>query len=1730
MTVGCIFTLLSCLLFATTTDGWAANSITIESKTVRPGDQNVEIHIKIENDFPLFWMNVPLKMRTRYGNTYITQASMRFDERLSNSSILENHRNLFFYPDSTAAAACPYEITERQDGTGPVAISLNTAGFQWGYCAAPPCPPSTIPLEAGADATGSLVLTVDIDTLAGEIVLDETCLTSANGGPLFGDNLGRTEVPVIVPGIIRVVSPAETLYVDSTTGDDANPGTISEPVATIQQAMMLVNRFADRSTILVGPGTYHGSIAFEDSANVELIAEEGAFVTHIVGDSSGPAVTMATISPSLAHVIEGFTVRDNVCDDCGAAGILVGDSTHASVLNCIIQRNEQISTCASSSASNAAGVSAYTGSAGGINYNGRGGVIAGNWIVDNVQSGCESFFGAGGLYVALGATVEVINNTIARNVSEAPGSGVYVAGSGPPEVISAASGTLTVADSVVSLANNVIAFNAPYFGVFIEPGAIVDTMRSSVMFENEVDVNPEAEGLIDTATFSFKDPMFADTAAGDYHLACGSSALDLGIVEYVPPDLSHDIDGEDRLGFDTNRVDAGGDERYDTVKTADFALADLSDTLGCPPHVVAFHNFSECLDEEWIWDFGDGVVDTGFGQELREPEHQYDSPGTYSVTLIAQNGLAADTLVLTDYIVVLDNAKPTLSVSDPGCAPTEIDLSVALSGAADSILWVFDDGDSLAIEGPLTSHDTSHVYADTGHFRVTVLSYSGCGVLEDTATVVVGDDIAVVITSTYDTIPPDERPVCSPLEVTFGVVSAETIIDYLWHFGDGDSSTVAAPTHEYVEGGNYIATLIVTSDCGVDTFTYNDTIQVVSDARIVNHPVATPTISCPGDSVTFFVDLFPDPDSILWEFGDGETSALTMTKHAYAVAGQYVPTLTIWDGCGTETLMLQGPDTLTVGTSPVASFTSSADSLEGTECAPLQVRFHSNVSGDVVGYSWDFGDGGSSNLANPIHTFLNAGTYDVTLIANGPCGADTVTSPAHVTLIGAAEFVSGPSASAQEICAGGDSIEFSITVIPAIEDSATWLFGDGESATGLTAKHRYGVAGIYIPQFVYRHACGVDTLTLAGDNDSIIVKSFPNTAFGFAPDSGYAPLTVQFTDETPNNPGNWNWTFDDGLTSSQSAPSHTYTDCGEYEPTLSVTNECGSMLATSIDHPIRVGDFDMSSQIIGTTGDSRVYRVDVDECVFYHNSITLTAQLESTPIRGSVVFDFDIDQGTPPFSADMTAIPIGGLATGEYTIRITATDLQRGISRTSTHLWDFEGVSLLEFSPAAMTHGETVVDSCAVETLCVRNSAQPRGSDSILTILGITSNNPDFHVRGATSASLAPGDSVKWEIEFCPTSMGGQSATITINSDDPVTRQVTFQATGTGIAERTPPYVFSATPDSVTETTIDDVLRIVISEEIQSPDPIEEVMVVKSLTNDAMIHGTISFERPDTLTFTPDGFLPVDDTLLVTVDADLILDLAGNSLDGNNDGEEQGAPDDNFSFTFYTGPGVYPGDTDNDGIVNETDVLPLGRYYKTEGFERVNPQPGFTLQPARAWPVREMTYADANGDGVIDSMDICPIADYFDMSVELPKSVVEQWLNESAAWGDEVVGALLAALEHCPGNGQGHSVLKTFLEGSLQSPVSVPESFELAQNYPNPFNPVTVIEYALSEPTHVSLRIYDIQGQLIRVLRDQSQEPGRYRAIWDGRDQDNQPVASGVYFYRLETPSFSQVRKMVLLK
>ncbi len=92
------------------------------------------------------------------------------------------------------------------------------------------------------------------------------------------------------------------------------------------------------------------------------------------------------------------------------------------------------------------------------------------------------------------------------------------------------------------------------------------------------------------------------------------------------------------------------------------------------------------------------------------------------------------------------------------------------------------------------------------------------------------------------------------------------------------------------------------------------------------------------------------------------------------------------------------------------------------------------------------------------------------------------------------------------------------------------------------------------------------------------------------------------------------------------------------------------------------------------------------------------------------------------------------------------------------------------------------------------------------------------------------------------------------------------------------------------------------------------------------------------------------------------------------------------------------------------------------------------------------------------------------------------------------------------------------------------KTFSLLQNYPNPFNPSTTIEYTLPNSGNVELKIFDINGKLVRTLENSFKETGYHKTVWDSKNEAGQTVSSGAYIYQVRTGATAISKKMIFIK
>lgn len=377
------------------------------------------------------------------------------------------------------------------------------------------------------------------------------------------------------------------------------------------------------------------------------------------------------------------------------------------------------------------------------------------------------------------------------------------------------------------------------------------------------------------------------------------------------------------------------------------------------------------------------------------------------------------------------------------------------------------------------------------------------------------------------------------------IISSGTISSYKWFFGDGDSSSVAAPLHNYTSIGVYTATLIAIANSGC-----SDTSQVTFG--ITPYPTAsfTTTPGCAETPITFTDQSSISQGSItgwIWSFGNGDSLFTQNPQYLYPSGGNYLVALTaISDsGCSAST-----------SNNVLIDFRPDADFTANNTCVGQNVQFINltTSASSITGYAWDFGDSNSDTTANPAHNYgASVANYFVSLIAQAANGCiDTIVTEIKVNNIPSASF----SISQTNICQN-NNVQFNDLSSVAGDTISGWFwdFGDTYSDTVQNPVHQYALPGNYTVTLVAYSpsSCGNSTI------QNITVIESPVADFAYSDVCFGLPST--FTDFSTVPSGSiitsYQWSFGDTNTSSFQNPVNTYDTTGSYVVSLTVTSNFG---------------------------------------------------------------------------------------------------------------------------------------------------------------------------------------------------------------------------------------------------------------------------------------------------------------------------------------------------------------------------------------------------------------------------------------------------------------------------------------------------------------------------------------------------------------------------------------------
>ncbi len=549
-----------------------------------------------------------------------------------------------------------------------------------------------------------------------------------------------------------------------------------------------------------------------------------------------------------------------------------------------------------------------------------------------------------------------------------------------------------------------------------------------------------------------------------------------------------------------------------------------------------------------------GDLAQGYRDMRETPTMAQNCPDELLVAWVNETDDDVNELWMDGVPVVIIRPPVAAFSADPmtGSAPLAVsftDQSQAGSSPITSWAWDFGDGNSSSDQNP------SHTYAAPGEYTVKLTVSDGS--LSDTATAQTPITVnAVGPTAQLAFTPGSGAP---PLTVNFtdqSQAGTNPITIWSWDFGDGQTSDEQHPTHTYNDAGKYTVKLTVSDGTLSDTATAPNQVAVIAEGPAAQFSADPMSGSAPL-SVSFTDQSQAGSSPITswtWEFGDGNTSSEQNPTHQYASPGDYTVKLTVSDGSLSDTATAQTPITVNA-VGPTAQFTHSPENGN----PPLAVSFTDQSqagTNPITIWSWDFGDGQTSDEQNPSHTYNNAGQYTVKLTVSDGSLSDTATAPAPITVTAeapVADFSANPQSGEP-----GDNVQFTDSSTPGSSPISSWQwdFGDGGSGTEQHPSHAYQAPGTYTVKLTVSDGQMSDSKT-RNNYITIEAETPPVADFSGVPTVGEAPLTVQFTDASTagSNPINsWHWHFGDGNSSNEQNPSHTYQAAGQYQVSLKVSD------------------------------------------------------------------------------------------------------------------------------------------------------------------------------------------------------------------------------------------------------------------------------------------------------------------------------------------------------------------------------------------------------------------------------------------------------------------------------------------------------------------------------------------------------------------------------------------------
>lgn len=574
----------------------------------------------------------------------------------------------------------------------------------------------------------------------------------------------------------------------------------------------------------------------------------------------------------------------------------------------------------------------------------------------------------------------------------------------------------------------------------------------------------------------------------------------------------------------------------------------------CPPYTVSFEDTASVNTVSWLWNFGDGTSSTE-----ESPNHIYPNQHVHhvSLTTLSQSGCMGSYIAFNAVNFAASVASFTSSYTQ-GPYPLTVSFTPT-NPAATSWFWDFGDGNTSTEQFPV------HVYQTEGDYQVTLtITTDDCSITsvapatadEVAADVEEGEEASGGTEPEPGALLVEPLTGCAPLTVNFYPQdSTHNVMQ--WHFGDGTISTQQRPAHTYTETGTFNVFYTAITPYGPDTFMYAQSI-------FIGGGLPTYTINQQGDCAQLDVQLnLQNADfyeTIQWNFSDGDQASTASVSHSFL------------EGNSANTVMLTVVDTLgctstsfnSIQIMPVLPFIT----FPATACN-TPVTFQNNMA-NAPGYSffWNFGDGQTSNLPSPTHTFQGEGNFSVQLTVTSPGGCEVTFPLSHSILVASPQIafnLNGPDEGCAPLTTTFANTTPNVGTIAWFWSDGTWSLGGWSgSAYSLPIDKTFPNPGVY--SVIQRVTSSlIPTCVVQVNHDSVVVVHGADADFSFIQSGLCIPITAQFT-SLANDAVSWNWDFGNGITSTEQDPTITFIAEPADSITLTITNVHGCTASVTKPH------------------------------------------------------------------------------------------------------------------------------------------------------------------------------------------------------------------------------------------------------------------------------------------------------------------------------------------------------------------------------------------------------------------------------------------------------------------------------------------------------------------------------------------------------------------------------------